>query len=152
MSSIITKPEQVWLEYLSHLVWKIGNLDVATYDALLRAASLGVPASIAIEEVTARIRAAGGQVRPYKIQSQWRRAQMYVKAESGSPGPIVPTERPAFDPDYAKQIAERVPASVDLRWIRRRSPVPTWITPAEYLSVIFPLGDRVLVFSNYRSK
>ena len=154
MGSTLTKrPEQTWLGYLSQLVWEKGNLDVATYDAFLRAESLGVPASIAIEEIADRIRAAGGHVRPNKIQSQWRRAQMHVRADPSSPGPIVPIERPAFDPDYAKQIAERVSASVDLKWIRKRSPIsPGWVTPAEYLSAIFPHGDQVLVFSHYLSQ
>jgi hypothetical protein len=124
MSSTITKrPKQTWLEYLSRLVWKIGNLDAASYDAFLRAATLGVPASIAIEEVTNRIRAAGDNPKPRKLAQQWNRATMYVKAEASASGPIVPTERPAFDPDYAKQIAELVPSSVDLKWIRRRSPM-----------------------------
>jgi hypothetical protein len=145
-------PEELWLQYVARLLWKIGNLDVASYDAFLRAASLGVPASIAIEQIAARIRAAGDRPRRNKLESQWRRAQTHVKAEPNSRGPIVPIQRPAFNPDRAKQIADRLPASVDLQWLKRRSPVPTWITPAEYLSAIFPHGDQVLVFSNYRSQ
>jgi hypothetical protein len=142
----------LWLEYLSGLLWEKGNLDAASYDAFLRAASLGVPASIAIEEVAAQIRTAGDYPPRNKLQCQWRRAQMHVKSELGSPGPIVPIERPAFNPERAKEIVERVPASVDLAWLKRRSPVPTWITPAEYLSAIFRHGDQVLVFSEYLSQ
>jgi len=59
MSSTINKrPKQTWLEYLSQLDWKKGNLDRASYNAFLRAASLGVPALIAIEEI------ANGSERP----------------------------------------------------------------------------------------
>jgi hypothetical protein len=144
---------ELWLQYLESLPWIKGSLDVSTHNAFLRAVSLGVPNSTAIEEATQRIRVAGGHVRPNKIQSQWRRAQMHLKAEPSSPGPIIPVERPAFDPGYAKRIAERVPATVDRRWIRHHSPVsPGWITPAEYLSAVFRHGDQVLVFSNYLSQ
>jgi hypothetical protein len=153
MSATTTKrPEEIWLEYVAQLVWEKGHLDDASWDAFLRAASLGVPASIAIKEVMHRIGAAGGHVRPNKIQSQWRRAVQHVKSEPRAPGPFVAIERPAFDPEYARQIAHRVPTSVNLAWLKRRSPIPTWITPAEYLSTIFPHGDQVLIFSDWQSQ
>jgi hypothetical protein len=152
MPSALTKrPEELWLEYIAHLIWEIGNLDLASHRAFLRAASLGVPAAFAIEEVAARIRAAGDYPRPRKLEDQWRRAAMYVRANPNTP--IVPAvQRPVFDPERAKEVAERVPASVDLAWLKRRSPVPTWITPAEYLSAVFRHGDQVLVFSDWRSQ
>jgi len=152
MSSTINKrPKQTWLEYLSQLDWKKGNLDRASYNAFLRAASLGVPALIAIEEIADRIRATGDYPRPRKLERQWRRATMHVKANPGTP--IVPAvQRPVFNPERAKRFAELVPTSVDLAWLKRRSPVPTWITPAEYLSAIFPHGDQVLVFRDYLSQ
>jgi len=152
MSYAATKrSEEIWHGYISTLAWHKGNLDVASYDACLRAASLGVPAELAIEEITARIRAAGVYPRPGKIASQWRRSAMHVRANLN--GPIVPVERrPAFNPNRAKSFAERVPASVDLRWLKRRSPVPTWITPAQYLSAVFPLGHQILVFTDPRSQ
>jgi hypothetical protein len=152
ISTTAKPPELLWYEFVSRLPWEKGNLDVASYDALLRAASLGVPASTAIEEIAARIRAAGDYPRPHKLESQWRRASMHVKAEPSSPGPIVASQRPAFDPDYAKRIADRVPVSVDVRWLKRRSPVITWITPAEYLSAVFGMGCQVLVFTDPRSQ
>jgi len=112
-----------------------------------------VPASIVIEEIAARIRMAGDYPRPGKLEQQWRRASMSVESEPRSPGPIVPIERPAFDPAYAKQIADRVPASVDLKWIRSRSPIsPGWVTPAQYLAMVFRLGDQILVFIDQRSQ
>jgi len=153
MSAITTKaPELLWSEYVSRLIWEKGNLDVASYDAFLRGASLGVPASTAIEEVSARIRSAGEYPRPHKIESQWRRAATHVRADPNSARTIVPVQRPAFDPDYAKRIAERVPASVDVPWLKRRSPVMTWITPAEYLSAVFGMGCQILVFTDPRSQ
>jgi hypothetical protein len=152
MTSTTTKrPEEIFFEYVSQLVWEKGNLDAASYNAFLRAASLGVPASTAIEEVAARIQAAGGYPPPGKLKQQWHRAAVYVKANPDSP--IVPTvERPAFDTEGARRFAERVPSSVDLAWLKRRSPIPTWITPAEYLSAVFRHGDQVLVFSEYLSQ
>ena len=154
MSAATTKrPEEIWLEYVESLLWRKGNLDLASYDAFLRAASLGVSAALAIQEVAERIRASGDYPRRNKLECQWHRAAMHVKAEPGSPGPIVPIERPAFDPGYAKQIAERVPSSVDLKWIRRRSPIsPGWITPAQYLAMVFRLGDQILIFTDQRSQ
>src|SRR5258707_448133 len=150
-STLIKRPEQTWLEYVAQLDWKKGNLNAASYDAFLRAGSLGVPASIAIEEVAARILAAGDYPRPRKLEDQWRRAAKWVNSNPETPiGP--PVQRPVFDPERAKRFAERVPASVDLAWLKRLSPVPTWITPAEYLSAIFRHGDQVLVFSDWRSQ
>ena len=97
-------------------------------NAFLRAASLGLPASIAIEEVAGRIQAAGDYPPPGKLEQQWHRAAVYVKANPDTP--IVPAvQRPIFDPERAKRFAERVPTSVDLAWLKRRSPVLTWITP-----------------------
>ena len=154
MSTTTTKrPEEIWLEYVAQLVWEKGHLDDASWDAFLRAASLGVPASIAIKEVMHRIGAAGGHVRPNKIQSQWRRAVQHVKSEPPAPGPFVAIERPAFDPEYARQIANRVTTSVDLAWIRSRSPItPGWVTPAQYLALVFRLGDQILIFTDQQSQ
>jgi hypothetical protein len=74
-----------------------------------------------------------------------------LKANPGAPiGPAV--RRPIFDPERAKRFAEQVPTSADLAGLKRRSPVPTWITPAEYLSAIFRQGDQVLVFSDHMSQ
>jgi hypothetical protein len=146
-------PEQTWLEYVGRLVWEKGNLDLASWFACRRAASLGVPASLVIGEIADRIRMAGDYPRRGKLEQQWRRAAMSVGSEPGSPEPIVPITRPVFDPEYARRIAERVPPSVDLRWIRRHSPIPPgWDTPADYLSAIFRPGDQVLVFSDYLSQ
>jgi hypothetical protein len=152
MTSTTTKrPEEIWLEYVESLLWQKGNLDLASYDAFLRAASLGVSAAVAIQEVAERIRASGDHPRPGKLEQQWRRAAMYLKANPDTPiGPAV--QRPVFDRKRAKRLAELVPASVDLAWFKRRSPVPTWITPAEYLSAVFRHGDQVLVFSDWRTQ
>jgi hypothetical protein len=152
MTSTTTKrPEEIWLEYVESLLWQKGNLDLASYDAFLRAASLGVSAAGAIQEVAERIRTSGDHPRPGKLEQQWRRAAEHVKANPDVP--IIPAvQRPTFNPERAKQIAERVPPSVDMAWLKRHSPLPTWITPAEYLSAVFPLGEQVLVFSNQRSQ
>ncbi len=104
-----------------------------------------------LQEVAERIRASGDHPRPGKLEQQWRRAAKHVKANPKAPI-FPPVQRPAFNPERAKQIAERVPPSVDMAWLKRHSPLPTWITPAEYLSAVFALGEQVLVFSNQRSQ
>jgi hypothetical protein len=143
----IQPAEQTWSEYVSGLAWGKGNLDVASYDACLRAASLGVPAELALREITSRIRAAGVYPRPGKLEQQWRRAAMYVNVNPNTPI-LELVRRPVFDPVRATRFAARVSAAVNINWLKRQSPVPTSITPAEYLSVVFPLGYKVLVFTD----
>jgi hypothetical protein len=153
--------QELWLEYLAGLQWQTGNLDTASYDAFLRAANLGVASGFALEVVAARIEAAGGQLRPNKLANQWRRASAFVANQASNagcgPAPSLPSPeaapRPSFCLEFALQIAGRVPPSVDTRWIKRRSPVPpAMVTPAEYLSAVFPRGDCVLVFSDWQSQ
>jgi hypothetical protein len=152
-STITRRPEEIWLEYLARLVWQKGTFDLSSWYAVRRGVSLGVPASIVIEEIAARIRAAGHYPRPGKLEQQWRRASMSVESEPRSPGPIAPIQRPAFDPAYATQIANRVPTSVDLAWIRSRSPIsPGWVTPAQYLALVFRLADQILIFTDQQSQ
>jgi hypothetical protein len=142
------RPEQTWSEYVSGLVWEKGNLDIASYDACLRAASLGVTSATAIEEIAQRIRAAGDYPRIKKIESQWRRAAIHVRLN-----PSVPVERrPAFNPGRAKTFAGRIPSSVDFRWLKQSSPIPTRVTPAEYLSAVFDVGHQILIFTDPRSQ
>jgi hypothetical protein len=151
------RAQDIWFEYLLGLQWQAGNLDTASYDAFLRAANLGVPESLALEVVAQRIEAAGSVVRPNKLANQWRRALAFVARRTARGGQSLPAReaapRPCFCPEFALQIAGRVPPSVDTRWIKRRSPVPpAMVTPAEYLSAVFRFGDQILVFSDWQSQ
>lgn len=139
--------EELWLRYVAQLAWHKGNLDCASYDACLRASTLGVPAEFAIQEIISRIRAAGDHPRIKKIQAQWRRATLHVGANTSAPlAPVI--RRPVFDSIRASRFADRIPRSVNAVWLKRRSPVSTRITPAEFLSAIFSLGYQALIFTD----
>ena len=56
-STTTERPQEIWLEYVARLVWQKGNFDRSSWFACRRGASLGVPASVVIEEIAARIRA-----------------------------------------------------------------------------------------------
>src|SRR6266403_1800050 len=101
MSTTRTQSSQeAWRQYVAGLLWQKGNLDLASYDAFLRAASLGVSAAVAIQEVAERIRAGGDHPRPGKLEQQWRRAALHVKANPDAPI-VPPVQRPAFNPERA---------------------------------------------------
>lgn len=67
-----------------------------------------------------------------------------------------PREREAWIPAYSeeklRQLTLAVP-DVGAEWFMDRSPVdPRGVTPGEFIEHAFQPGDRVLVFSNYRSQ
>lgn len=148
-------PGERWRAFADSQIWERGNLDRASYWAFLRAGSLGIDPQDAIATVADRINRAGAPLRPGKLNQQIRRA--YTRSESSkAPGnyPLYRAPRPAFVPHYSKRFAERVPAHVDAAWLRKSSPVkvPWLLTPAEYLSIVYELGDQVLIFTDFRSQ
>ena len=44
-----------WLAFADTLLWQDGYLDASSYNAFLRAASLGIQVAVAIEQVAIRI-------------------------------------------------------------------------------------------------
>lgn len=144
-----------WRDFVDSQAWQKGNLDLASYQSFLRAGSLGIDPQIAFNEVASRIKGAGDYAKTSKLSQQARRAYQFASSSIASSGyPVNNEQRPAFDANYAKQIADRVPASVNTAWLRRRSPVkvPSLLTPAEFLFCVYEMGDQVLVFNNYRSQ
>ena len=67
-----------WERFVEILPWEQGSLDSSTYKAALRAASLGIEPDIVFSTVTSKIEAAGGHVRPDKIEAQINRAYAYA--------------------------------------------------------------------------
>jgi hypothetical protein len=145
-----------WQRFVESQCWERGNLDQASYFTFLRAGSLGVSPGEAIETVATRIKAAGDHPRQAKLNQQLRRAYGFASASHQPHGcyHVHREMRPAFAPDYARNFAERIPASVDQAWLRKRSPVrvPYLLTPAEFLFAAYEMGDQILVFSDYRSQ
>ena len=72
----------VWRTYLDGLVWQRGSLDATANLAFLRAASLGVSESLALDEVTRRCIDAGDRPRAAKLAHQLRSA--YAHAGNGT--------------------------------------------------------------------
>lgn len=144
-----------WRDFVDSQAWQKGNLDLASYQSFLRAGSLGIDPEIAFNEVAARIKAAGDYAKTSKLNQQARRAYQFASSSVSALGyPVNTEQRPAFDSNYAKQIADRLPTSVNTTWLRRRSPVkvPSLLTPAEFLFSVYEMGDQLLVFSDFRSQ
>jgi hypothetical protein len=143
-----------WLDYVNSLTWARGSLDLSSYYSFLRAASLGVKPQHALDLAVAKIKGAGDHPKPGKLKAQLARAYRCATSQA-PPGYSVPKEeRPKFRPDYAQAFANRTPENVDQAWLRKRSPVrvPYLLTPSEYLSAVYSMGDQVLIFSDYRSQ
>lgn len=136
--------------------WERGALDQSSYLTFIRAGSLGIDPQEAFETVAARIKAAGDHPRQAKLNQQLRRAYGFASASHQPHGcyHMHKELRPAFLPDYARGFAARIPEEVSRDWLRKRSPVrvPYLLTPAEFLSAAYEMGDQVLVFSDYRSQ
>lgn len=71
----------VWRTYLDKLTWQRGSLDSNANLGFLRAASLGISAQDAFDEITCRCREAGDWPRPAKLAHQVRSA--YAHAGNG---------------------------------------------------------------------
>jgi hypothetical protein len=72
----------VWRTYLETLPWQRGSLDSSANLGLLRAASLRIPAQVALDEITRRCVDAGDHPRTAKLAHQLRSA--YAHAGHGS--------------------------------------------------------------------
>ena len=146
-----------WSAYVEGLAWARGSLDLSSYHSFLRAASIGVKPEEALALVATKIKEAGDEPKPVKLNQQLRRAYAFVTEISkgiNHSHDFVLRERPKFIPEYAQKFAERVPDEVDAAWLRRRSKVqvPWILTPAEFLFSAYEMGDNVLIFSDYRSQ
>src|SRR5258708_7321151 len=154
------KPIERWQCYLDRLPWHKGELDEASYRAFLRAASLGIAQENALDVVTERIKSAGDHLRFSKITQQLGRAYRHVQGaqwerEFGfSTRPPLPTRpRIAFDPKRAELFADQAPGTVNEAWLKTNSPVPVEdMTPGRYLSAITHPGEKILIFTDYRSQ
>ena len=145
-----------WRAFVDSQPWEPGRRDQASYWAFLRAGSLGVDPQEALATVVARLRGAGGQLRPGKLDQQLRRAYKFAGSNQRASGSyqVQKEPRPSFASDYARKFAEQIPTNVDQAWLRKRSPVkvPYLLTPAEFLAAAYQMGDQVLIFTDYRSQ
>jgi hypothetical protein len=105
-----------WSTFLDGLAWQKGSLDASSYEALLRAGTLGTEQGVAIAEVSRRIVATGAApLRTGKILQQAQRAYAFAIEERLPPGAPIPpvTAKPAFDPAKLERLASRLPEPAD---------------------------------------
>jgi hypothetical protein len=76
----------VWRTYLDTLPWQRGSLDSSANLGFLRAASLGIPAQSALDEITCRCSDAGDRPRPAKLAHQVQNAYAHVDGRILPPG------------------------------------------------------------------
>jgi hypothetical protein len=161
------KARPIWFEYLRSLPFEKGSLDDNCYRSALRAASLGVPEDFVFETLCARIEEAGDQPKKDKIWSQIHRANAYVHdaLEKGSqvlqrktnsrPTQVKKPGKPKakFCPDVLARIAAALETQEIERFITSRSPLnPDYISSNDFLMSIYHPGEKVLVFSEFKSQ
>jgi len=67
--------------------------------------------------------------------------------------PFVRRQKPVFEPEKLKSIGQRLTTEITDQWLYERSPVTPWNrSPAGILHKLFRSGERVLVFTDYRSQ
>jgi len=128
--------------------------------AFLRAASLGIAQENALDVVTERIKSAGDHLRSSKITQQLGRAYRHVQGAQwvrefgfASSAPLPARPPIAFDPKRAELFANQASRTIDEAWLKTNSPVPVeGMTPGRYLSAITHPGEKILIFTDYRSQ
>jgi hypothetical protein len=154
---MIANGHELWMRYVDALPWTKGCLDQSGHDAFLRAASLGVEPSEALQEVAQRIIAAGDHPRAAKLHSQQRRAYAYAGSKSAEAGATLPAFRkapkPTYCPDKLQRFAGRIERPVDVDYLEARSRFTCWNRrPTSMLQKLYRTGERVIVFDVYESQ
>jgi hypothetical protein len=144
-----------WHRYIDSLTWIKGQLDQSSYWAFLRARSFGIGAQAAFEEVSNRIWMAGDYPKISKLKSQLQRAYQFAGQSACQLGamPFVSRYKPVFEPEKLRSIAQHLATEITDQWLNERSPVTPWNrSPAGILHKLFRQGERVFVFTDYRSQ
>ena len=169
---------EIWVGFVANLPWSKGQLDASSYHAFLRAASCGVDAGRAFQEVCNRLAAAGvainaGQER--KCRQQMERAYAFVGGAGSRPkdlrwrptgaakralqradGGDAPASRagaPAFDEHRLAQFAGTWAARVSALMLGERSSRdPAAMTVEDFLAGLYDQGEKCVVFSEFKSQ
>jgi len=142
-------PWSRWIQYLDRLPWADGKTKQdQTFDAFLRARSLGINKDQAMAEVERRVRAAGGKVVPRDLQRNQTRAYAYARSEAAGSGAMATSvTRASFSPGDLVSLA-RSGGDLELADVSDRSPVdPANVTSSDFLDAVFRLGEKVAVFT-----
>lgn len=150
-----TEAAAAFVDFLDEQDWTSGRTKHnQTYDAFLRAASLGIDPEFAFALVLNRVEATGGVVDVYQVRRQQRRAFAFVTGEASADA-IVRAKPPrvVFSPESLARVAASL-ASIDpIEFLRARSAVPpAAVSPTMYLDLIYATREKVLVFTNMHSQ
>lgn len=141
-----------WLEYIGTLNWGPGNRDQSSFNAFLRAGSLGIEPQEAIDTVIQRIRSTGGTFSASKVISQQKRAYEHSNSAQTARVSIIQTPAPAFEPERLKGCADKV-GEIDPQWLKAKSPIsPANLTSAAFLDHLYLPGEKVMVFTSLHSQ
>jgi hypothetical protein len=152
-------PKTRWLSYVDTLSWIPGHLDRTSWNAFLRAGSLGIGSDDALTHIEHRIVGCGGHLRQAKVESQLRRAYQVAAADAKiklaerrtnwtGPKP----NKVEFDQAKAERFARRI-APISEDWLMKRSPIEVDVLrPHQFLEYLYKPGQRVLIFNRYRSQ
>lgn len=158
-----------WRQFVLRQSWRKGNLDNAVWQVSLRAAHFRIPAQVVFEVVSSLIVAAGDTVPADKTRSQIQRAREHVvsggqtsRSRVARPSPPSgnqkrsPSRRVSFKPEMLAAVVrenrglvgENPESFITARSLRP----PDVLTSADVLSQLYRPGERVLLFTEFRSQ
>lgn len=149
----------LWLAFITGLDWCKGELNHAENEAFIRAVSLGIDQSTALEMVAAKILAAGDTPKYQKLEREFESACFYASHEpppsssNWSKGNWTKQSEAEFDLPYLQDFTAPLTETVDETYLEARSQFTCWNrSPAGFLHKIFRPGERVWVTANEFSR
>lgn len=148
--------------YADSLDWSEGvSKHQQTYKAFLRAAGLGVKPSRAVKIVLDKVLEENGQLDQGGVLRQCRRAYEYVAGKSSAtlPDNVLPQREGSyakpkprqFSFDKLKKLTTSFEGEISREWFLERSPKrPN--TAHEFLSDLYPAGERVAVLTKFSQR
>lgn len=168
----------LWVGFVANLPWVKGQLDASSYHAFLRAASCGVDAGRAFQEVCNRLAGGGAAMNAgleRKTRQQLERAFSFVGSAAGqvrdvtwrptkaarqamqrADGGEAPAARAgaaAFDAHRLEQFAGTWAARVSAQMLGERSTLdPAAMTVEQFLDGLYEDGEKCVVFTEFKSQ
>lgn len=161
------EPLRKWRVYADTLAWAPGAFTGTTWDAGLRACSIGLSLDMAMREIGDRITTAGGSCPPNWLERNVGRAFEHAKpagrATRGS-APLGPGARshqddapritkPVFAETKLQKFAGPWAHVVDTAWLADRSPVDPLSTSSDgFLRALYQPGEKVVIADVFKSQ
>ena len=156
VKSIAPRSNVTFCKYLEYLNWKPGKTKYhQTYAAFLRAASLGIDAQVATDEIVRRIESSGGVLLPDQVARQQQRAYAFVgdNQKLGVVGKIPAAPKPVFSPAILHRVAERVKIPDIIGMVKGRSSFePSMVRGGFFLNQLYNRNEKIVVFTVFKSQ